>query len=162
MRIKMSLEEQTVNYRQQHNNIYYQRKMFLLNENDVTNNEETIDNYNITQYNGRSNITNDLVIDRGLSNTLQNRPMDLALNNSHPIDDKEPYPWRPSTVLIPGDSMLYGIEERKLRNAKVRMHSGASIEDMYHHLGAHLRKKSLHIYYFWSALITVRGMIMKL
>ena len=127
-RIKMSLEEQTANYRQHHNYIYYQSNTFMPNS-------------NITHDNDYSNTTNDF-IDRGLGNVLKNRP-----NNSHPIEDGEAYPWSPGTVLITGDSMLYGIEERKLRNAKVRMHPGASIEDMYPHLGAHLRKKP-QIYYY--------------
>ena len=145
---KMSLEEQTVNYRQNHNYIYYQSKRgkaFMLNENLVSNNEKSIDDSNITHDNDYSNTTNDLLIDRGLGNVLKNRPEDFPLNNSHPIDDCEAYPWSPGTILITGDSMLYGIEERKLRNAKVRMHPGASIEDMYHHLGAHLRKKPSNI-----------------
>ena len=117
----------------------------MLNENVVPNNEKSIDNSNITHDNDYSNTTNDPVIYRGLDNVLKNTPEDFPPNNSHPINDGEAYPWSPGTVLITGDSMLFGIEERKLRNAKVRMHPGASIEDMYHHLGAHLRKKPSNI-----------------
>ena len=53
------------------------------------------------------------------------------------------YPWPDNTVLIAGDSMLNGINEKRLSqelNVKVRPHSGATIRDMYEHLTALLRK----------------------
>ena len=49
--------------------------------------------------------------------------------------------WKPQTTLIVGDSMLYGLEESRLRNCKVRMFPGASIEDMHYNLIPLLRKK---------------------
>lgn len=49
--------------------------------------------------------------------------------------------WRHGTTLIAGDSMLNGIDESKLRNTKVRVFPGASIEDLAYHLTPLLRKK---------------------
>ena len=43
--------------------------------------------------------------------------------------------------LILGDSMLYGLEESRLRNCKVHMFPHASIEDMHYNLIQLLRKK---------------------
>ena len=45
----------------------------------------------------------------------------------------ETQPWRKGTTLIAGDSILYGIDERKLCqncSAKVRVFSGTMIEDL--------------------------------
>ena len=54
--------------------------------------------------------------------------------------------WPKNTVLIAGDSMLGGIDEKRLgRNVKVRWHGGATADDMGHHLTAHLRKKPSHV-----------------
>ena len=41
--------------------------------------------------------------------------------------------------------MLYGLEERKLRNCRVRSHPGATIEDLQLHLEAHLHKKPTRV-----------------
>ena len=49
--------------------------------------------------------------------------------------------WKIGTTLIVGDSMLYGIDESKIRNAKVRIFPGASIEDLVYHLTPLLRKR---------------------
>ena len=62
---------------------------------------------------------------------------------------KEPLPphalWKQGTTLIIGDSMIGGIEERRLRNTKVRSHPGASIEDLHFHITPYLRKKPTNI-----------------
>ena len=49
--------------------------------------------------------------------------------------------WNSRTTLIVGDSMLYGLDETRLKNCKVRVYSGASIEDMHYNLVPLLRKK---------------------
>ena len=53
--------------------------------------------------------------------------------------------WRPGTTLLVGDSLLFGIDEKRLRNTKVRIFPGASIEDMYFNLVPLLRKKPTNI-----------------
>ena len=37
--------------------------------------------------------------------------------------------WKKGTTLIVGDSMLYGIDEKRLCNTKVRIFPGSTIED---------------------------------
>lgn len=54
--------------------------------------------------------------------------------------------WPKNTVLIAGDSMLSNIDEKRLSKkfpftVKVRAHSGATTQDMQHHLTALLRKR---------------------
>ena len=49
--------------------------------------------------------------------------------------------WKIGTTLIVGDSMLYGINESKIKNAKVRIFPGASIEDLVYHLTPLLRQR---------------------
>ena len=39
--------------------------------------------------------------------------------------------WKKGTTLIVGDSMLYGIDETRLHNTKVRLFPGSMMEDMY-------------------------------
>lgn len=57
----------------------------------------------------------------------------------NPINSKEI--WKNGTTLIVGDSMLYGLEENKINNSKIRVFPGSSIEDMYYNLTPLLRKK---------------------
>ena len=54
--------------------------------------------------------------------------------------------WKKGTTLIVGDSMLNGIIESKLKNTKVRILPGASIEDMFFHITPLLRKNRLILY----------------
>ena len=49
--------------------------------------------------------------------------------------------WKRGTILIIGDSMLYGLDESRLKTCKVRIYPGASIEDMHYNLIPLLRKK---------------------
>ena len=58
--------------------------------------------------------------------------------------------WPKGTVLIAGDSMIGGIDEKRLANGrnrcvKVRKHPGATVQDMGHHLTALLRKKPTYV-----------------
>ena len=91
-------------------------------------------------------------IDRGLNlSTSSSIFNESALNCTSPmffLDDapldsltEHQFPWKEGTTLITGDSMLTGLDEKKLRNCKVRIHPGAGITDMFYHLGSHLRKK---------------------
>ena len=54
--------------------------------------------------------------------------------------------WKDNTTLIIGDSMLYGLEENKLkRKTKVRIFRGSTIEDMHHYVTPLLNKKPKNI-----------------
>ena len=53
--------------------------------------------------------------------------------------------WKNGTTLIIGDSMLYGIDEKRLKNTKVRIFPGASIEDLFFNISPLLRKKPNNI-----------------
>ena len=49
--------------------------------------------------------------------------------------------WKKGTTLIVGDSMLNGLDESHLRNCKVRVYPGSSIEDMNYNIIPLLRKR---------------------
>ena len=51
-------------------------------------------------------------------------------------------PWPAGTTLIIGDSILYGIEENKLKRyqAKVRIHPGSCVDDVYDYIAPLLKK----------------------
>ena len=49
--------------------------------------------------------------------------------------------WKKGTTLIVGDSMLNGLDESRLRNCKVRVYPGSSIEDMHYNIIPLLRKR---------------------
>ena len=56
-----------------------------------------------------------------------------------PIDEQAV--WRKGTTLIIGDSLLYGIDERKIRNTKVRIYPGAGVDGMFYNIFPLLRKR---------------------
>ena len=68
----------------------------------------------------------------------------LELSNVYTENDST-RPWGRNTTLIAGDSILYGIEEKRLKNTKVRVFPGASIEDMHFNLTPLLRKKPANV-----------------
>ena len=56
--------------------------------------------------------------------------------------------WRKGTCAIVGDSMLNGVDERRISKThplKVRFFLGARIKDMYHYLIPILEKKPEHL-----------------
>ena len=61
-----------------------------------------------------------------------------------PIDERAL--WKPGTTLIIGDSILYGIDENRLRNTKVRVYPGSTIEDMFFNITPLLRKRPTNIF----------------
>ena len=67
--------------------------------------------------------------------------------------------WKRGTTLIIGDSMIYGLDEARLRNCKVRVYPGASIEDMYYNLVPLLRKKPTNIIFHAGANNAVNPLI---
>ena len=61
----------------------------------------------------------------------------------HNIDDRAL--WKSGSTLIIGDSILNGLDESRLRNCKVRVYPGASLEDMHYNIVPQLRKKPTNI-----------------
>ena len=76
---------------------------------------------------------------QGISSEVQSRPINRVNN---PVKE-----WPRGTVLIVGDSMIGGIEERKLKKyrAKVRTNPGACVDDIYDYIAPLLKKKPAHI-----------------
>ena len=68
----------------------------------------------------------------------------MSVNNAYNFDA---HPWPKNTILIAGDSMINGINEKRIstnfKSVKVRCFSGATIDDMYFNLIPLLRKKSV-------------------
>ena len=61
----------------------------------------------------------------------------------NPMDEKAM--WKPGTTLITGDSMLYGIDETRLKHSKVRIFPGCTVDDMFYNIFPLLRKKPSNI-----------------
>ena len=59
----------------------------------------------------------------------------MLVNNVYNFDA---HPWPKNTILIAGDSMINGINEKRIstnfKSVKVRCFSGATIDDMYFNL----------------------------
>ena len=54
--------------------------------------------------------------------------------------------WKPGTILVVGDSMLNGVEERKMPSyVKVRNFPGSTVRDMYDYVKPLLRKRPSHV-----------------
>ena len=53
--------------------------------------------------------------------------------------------WKKGTTPIIGDSLLYGLDEKRLKNMKVRIHPGSRVEDMYYNIFPLLRKEPTNI-----------------
>ena len=49
--------------------------------------------------------------------------------------------WRRGTTLIVGDSLIYGLDESRLKKCNVHVFPGASIEDMYYNIVPLIRRK---------------------
>ena len=66
----------------------------------------------------------------------------LSVNNIYNFDAR---PWPKNTILIAGDSIINGINEKRIstnfKSVKVRCFSGATIDDMYFNLIPLLRKR---------------------
>ena len=79
----------------------------------------------------------------GYSQSMSNSNLDL--NTKEHVQNNYTKPWPKGTTLITGDSILCGIEEKRLKKAKVRVFLGACVEDMYHYLTPLLKKKPTNI-----------------
>ena len=74
------------------------------------------------------------LIDDNINNSL------IDINHNHILDD---YVWN-DTTLIAGDSMLYGIDEKRIskdNKVKVRFFPGAKVADMHYYLQPLLKKQ---------------------
>ena len=79
---------------------------------------------------------------------IPNANIDSMVHAEMPEEPTDVYLWPANTVLIAGDSMLHGINEKRMSkklNVKVRPHSGATIRDTFDHLKALLRKKPKYL-----------------
>ena len=95
-----------------------------------------IKHINFIHDNVQTQITN-----KGISNENDET---VKRNENEREDTKDSDDTAKYTILITGDSMLCGIEEKRLPkqfNVKVRPHQGANICDMYDHINPYLRKK---------------------
>ena len=88
----------------------------------------------------------------GQENIEENEKISQSISNddeeSNDDSKNEIILWPENTVLITGDSMLHGVEEKRISrkfNVKVRTHPGAKIKDMYDHLNPYLRKKPKYL-----------------
>ena len=72
---------------------------------------------------------------------------DLSSLNSTKRVQNPAKEWPTGTVLIIGDSMLGGVEEKKMRRyrVKVRSNPGACVDDLYDYIAPLLRKKPSYI-----------------
>ena len=82
-------------------------------------------------------------INRGLSSSLLGGPRNLNLKER--VKNNYIKPWPKGTTLITGDSILCGVQEKRLRNSKVRVFLGANVDDMYDYLTPLLKKKPTNI-----------------
>ena len=68
----------------------------------------------------------------------------MSVNNVYNFDA---HPWAKNTILIAGDSMIIGINEKRIstnfKSVKVGCFSGATIDDMYFNFVPLLRKESV-------------------
>ena len=92
------------------------------------------------EYDRKEEYTRDNVIDMSIS-VDENCTLERVYKKKLPPEAL----WRHGTTLIIGDSMIGGIDERRLRNTKVRSKPGASIEDMFFFITPYLRKNPTNI-----------------
>ena len=69
----------------------------------------------------------------------------LNLNSKDRIQTNYVKPWPIGTTLITGSSILCGIQESRLKKAKVRVFLGANVDDMYDYLTPLLKKRPSNI-----------------
>ena len=87
--------------------------------------------------NTKENVSNKICISR-----------DKSLNIDENKKENNTHCWLKGTWLVAGDSLVEGIDERRMsrkRVIKVRKFPGATISDMYHYLMPLLEKKSGHV-----------------
>ena len=85
-----------------------------------------------------------VTIERDLQKLLS---VEETLNSRHPTVNNKVHHWPRGTTLIAGDSILYGVEENRLKNkkAKVRVFPGARVDDFYDYLTPLVKKRPTNI-----------------
>ena len=134
-----TIDEQLLQCRiEKHND--YRTQIFLNNNydnalNDISRstavNERSVISNPANENNARN--AEDIIIQYNELNTIYQNTID---NNAL---------WKQGTTLIIGDSILYGIDESKLKHTKVRVFPGSSIEDIFFNITPLLRKKPSNI-----------------
>ena len=76
----------------------------------------------------KDSTSGDITSSGNTSSSADNHEENVILNS---IYDKPLSMWKYGTTLITGDSMLNGMDESRLKNEKVRIYPGASVDDMF-------------------------------
>ena len=134
-----TIDEQLLQCRIEKYNDY--RTQILLNNNydnelnDVSRSTAVNERSVISNSANENNVRNaeDIIIQYNELNTIYQNTID---NNAL---------WKQGKTLIIGDSILYGIDESKLKHTKVRVFPGSSIEDIFFNITPLLRKKPSNI-----------------
>ena len=134
-----TIDEQLLQCRIEKHNDY--RTQILLNNNydnalnDISRSTAVNERSVISNSANENNVRNaeDIIIQYNELNTIYQNTID---NNAL---------WKQGTTLIIGDSILYGIDESKLKHTKVRVFPGSSIEDIFFNITPLLRKKPSNI-----------------
>ena len=99
----------------------------------------------------KTNNTNHDIVDFKIATSINNTQDEMIISSTYYDDIPNNEKWKPNTTLIVGDSMIAGIDEKRIsgsddeknhkkRNVKVRMFEGAKIVDMYDYIKPLLKK----------------------
>ena len=87
---------------------------------------------------------NRIIPERGLTKEMTSSTM--SLNSKRRLVKNSVHHWAKDTTLIAGDSILNGIEERRLhKKVKVRAFPGARVDDLYDYLAPLVKKRPTNI-----------------
>ena len=87
---------------------------------------------------------NRVIPERGLTKEMTSSTM--SLNSKRRLTKNSVHHWAKGTTLIAGDSILNGVEERRLhKNVKVRAFPGARVDDLYDYLAPLVKKRPTNI-----------------
>ena len=91
---------------------------------------------------------------------LQSKILEINKNQSNNEEHQDVYQWLKATIAISGDSIISGIKEELLSNAKhqikVKCYRGATVEDMFDYVNPLLKWKSDYVFCTWG-LITPKA-----
>jgi len=98
-----------------------------------------------------TNNTNHDIVDFKIATSINNTQDEMIISSTYYDDIPNNEKWKPNTTLIVGDSMIAGIDEKRIsgsddeknhkkRNVKVRMFEGGKIVDMYDRIKRLLKK----------------------
>ena len=123
----------------------YIRDMKELNENNIHNQLHTVRAHKHEKYIAECDAKR-LAEDRNKTNNTLNSVSDADDNVKNNNIKGKKMKWDKGTYLITGDSLIIGLQEKKMgNNVKVRGFSGATISDFYTYLVPLLEKKPSNI-----------------